>query len=312
MFHSAQKRFFEYRKGTTERYWSIWRDGEYGTEGDDSHYTVYMERGRLGQKGQEPKFKEFNGEGAHFLSEQFMDAQVMKWLRTGYNEVALLSAPTPAIEGRAMTLQAIGDGDDLPAHSVNEFEMFMIVNWLIDTGVLDNSKGPLGLEKWMARTLRKMGYRKPRLDSISEFYEDYEEILAEVDENGQFDEYWAKYLQLSERDRRNSPLISQDLIPAYKYTDANYWIVTAEECHLIVNCCEKNIKVPDAKTNKKKLTIYEMTRNWLDFHLKIIELKGDGKTQGYEIRPWEHIIDTKDGDDDSSSESSSDDSSSDE
>ena len=76
-----------------------------------------------------------------------MDSQIDKCLRTGYVEVNHLGAPTPAIEGRAVTLQGLSkNGSNAPSLSLNEFELFMLLNWLIDIEVFDNHL-PLQLEK---------------------------------------------------------------------------------------------------------------------------------------------------------------------
>ncbi|MEC8381999.1 MAG: hypothetical protein VXZ96_16830 [Myxococcota bacterium] len=290
MFQSANKRYFEYRKGTTEKYQIIWREGEYAPNAEDSQYTVYVERGRLGMKNQDARTKEFQGEGAHYQSEQHMDSQIDKCLRTGYVEVDNLGAPTPAIEGRAVTLKALSkDNSDTPSLSLNEFELFMLLNWLIDNEVFDNNHQPLQLEKWMARSLRKLGYEKPRLEPLSAFYEDYEETLGLVDEDGRFDEYWSRYLQMSERDRLKGTLVEEEKVPAYKFTDEKYWIVNIEEIHIISNATEKKIKVPDAKSNKKKHLLYGIQKAWLDFHLELIKQQEISAIYGYEIRPWEDL-----------------------
>ena len=309
MFQSANKRYFEYRKGTTEKYQIIWREGEYAPNAEDSQYTVYVERGRLGQKNQEARTKEFQGEGAHYLSEQHMDSQIDKCLRSGYVEVDEgLGSPTPAIEGRAVTLQALSrNGSEAPSFSLNEFELFMLLNWLIDSEIFDNGQQPLQLEKWMARSLRKLGYEKPRLEPLSAFYEDYEETLGLVDEDGRFDEYWSRYLQMSEQDRLKATLIEEERVAAYKFTDEKYWIVSLEEIHIIANGTEKKIKVPEGKSNKKKQTLYGIQKAWLDFHLALIQRQEIDAIYGYEIRPWEDLkVDSsaEDGDSESSDSSS--------
>lgn len=303
MFQSANKRYFEFRKGTTEKYQIIWREGEYAPDAEDSQYTVYTERGRLGQKNQDARTKEFQGEGAHHMSEQHMDAQILKYLSAGYTEVNNLGAPTPAIEGRAVTLQALGSGKNLPKLSLNEFEMFMLMNWMIDIEAFDNNKQPIQLEKWMARTLRKLGYEKPRLEPLSAFYEDYEETLMQIDEDGRFDEYWSRYLVLSERDRKNAPLLDEERVPSYKFTDEKYWIVSIDEVHLIVNSAEKNVKIPEGKSNKKKITLYNIQKIWIDFHLEVLQHQEANGIYGYEIRPWEGVKNSENTNDTSSDSS---------
>jgi hypothetical protein len=84
-------------------------------------------------------------------------------------------------------------------------------------------------------------------------------------------------------------LIDEEKVPSYKFTDEKYWIVSIDEVHVIVNSAEKNIKVPEGKSNKKKITLYNIQKAWLDFHLEVLQHQEKNSIYGYEIRPWEGV-----------------------
>ena len=87
---------------------------------------------------------------------------------------------------------------------------------MVDKLVFNKRANVLNIARWQRRALHGSDYRSlDEVDSLSEEYCTY------------FD----KWLALSKRDRAYN---EEDVIPLFKYTDPQYWIITESECQQII------------------------------------------------------------------------------
>ena len=196
------------------------------------------------------------------LTEQLAyDKEIQRKLTLGYVEVDRPSTPSEDVDFQAVRLVSV-DGEH--TLDLNEAEATKILNFMIDKLILNKHTPVLNISKWWRRTLHRSDYESfSDIDPLSEDYCTY------------FD----KWLSLSKRDRDYN---EEENIPLFKYTDPQYWIVTADECQQIIQSIQSEItkrrEKLDADENKSS-PYFRLKESWLAFHINA------QKSGGYNVIP---------------------------
>ena len=193
-------RRFELHKGNKELFWEISRHDK----------ELYIRTGKLkkkaGEKDPNPKREELKD---FRVAQQEYDRLIQRKLGQGYVEVDKPSLPSQELQIQAIRLRSLDRNHSL---ALTEGEACALVNFMIEQEIVDKRVQPIDISKWEQRTLRRSDYNS--LAEINPFSED-------------FITYHDKWRQSSIRSRAYN---EDEMIPAFKFTDSSYWIVTEEEC----------------------------------------------------------------------------------
>lgn len=245
-------RRFELHKGNKEKFWEIKRYDK----------NLYFREGNIKRKTGEKDPTVKREEKKDFRQAQLAyDKEIQRKLGLGYIEVDKASDPSDEVEFNAIRLVSLDNQHTL---ELNESEATKILNFMVDKLVFDKHVDVLDISKWQKRTLFRSNYQS--MDEIDPLSEDYRT-------------YFDKWLSLSERDRDYN---EEEMIPLFKYTDPQYWIVTAGECQQIIQSIQKEInkrrEVLD-DSDKKSSPYFRLKEKWLKFHLDA------QKVGGYKVVP---------------------------
>jgi len=245
-------RRFELHKGNKEKFWEIKRYDK----------NLYFREGNIKRKAGEKDPTVKREEKKDFRQAQLSyDKEIQRKLGLGYVEVYKASEPSEEVQFNAIRLVSLDSKHTL---ELNESEATKILNFMVDKLVFDKHIDVLDISKWEKRTLFRSNYQS--MDEIDALSEDYRT-------------YFDKWLSLSERDRDYN---EEETIPLFKYTDPQYWIVTADECQQIIQSIQKEInKRRDLlnETDKKSSPYFRLKETWLQFHLNA------QKSGGYKVVP---------------------------
>jgi|GEM_PF-5835700 len=245
-------RRFELHKGNKEKFWEIKRHDK----------NLYFREGNIKRKTGEKDPAVKREEKKDFRQAQLAyDKEIQRKLSLGYAEVEKASVPSGDIDFQAIRLVSLDGKHTL---DLNEAESTKVLNYMIDKLVFNKHTDVLNISKWQRRTLH--GSEFSSLDEIDSLSEDYRT-------------YFDKWLGLSERDRDYN---EEDVIPLFKYTDPQYWIITEQECQQIIQSIQSEItKRRDVLTasDKKSSPYFRLKETWLEFHLAA---KAGG---GYQVIP---------------------------
>jgi predicted DNA-binding WGR domain protein len=246
-----QFRRFELHKGNKEVFWEVSRHDK----------EIITRWGKLkkkpGEKDPHPKRedkKDFR------VAQLEYDKLIQRKLSQGYNEVNGPSLPSEDLEMNAVQLVSLDGQHSL---SLAEAQVHSLINYMIDLELFNKRVELLDISKWERRTLRTSPYSKfDEIDPLSEDYIRY------------FDQWKIR----SKRDRST---YEEEEIPAYKFTDRNYWIVTAEECRRIHRAVQNKLDKKTEKSNNdsKPSRTFLLRQEWSKFH------KASIAGGGYEVKP---------------------------
>ena len=252
------RRRFELKKGNKELFWEIWRNG--GTINTRSGQLIREEQGI----DKEKKYENYQ------LAEVEFDRLIRARIQKGYVEVYKASEFTQINDKREVLLSTLS-GNII--HYLNVDMFHKIFTWMVDPLFIVDKREPVAsLEKWERRALRLC-----RFDDYPEDEEDFETFVA-------------KLREITLDDRKKSRL--KDIIPGYKFTDPQYWIINPEEAELIFQkssiVLKKRIasRVAKGQEPTQKQVLFQ---EWLDFNEKAM------KHGGYEVRPISHRFETNQG-----------------
>jgi hypothetical protein len=188
------------------------------------------------------------------------DKLIQRKLSQGYDEVNAPSLPSEDLEMNAVQLVSLNGEHKL---SLTEAQVHSLVNYMIDLELFNKRSDLLDISKWERRTLRTSPYSTfNEIDPLSQDYIRY------------FDQWKIR----SKRDRST---YEEQEIPAYKFTDRNYWIVTAEECRRIHRAVQNKLDKKTEKSNNesKPSRTFLLRKEWATFH------KASIACGGYEVKP---------------------------
>jgi hypothetical protein len=188
------------------------------------------------------------------------DKLIQRKLSQGYDEVNAPSLPSEDLEMNAVQLVSLDGEHKL---SLTEAQVHSLVNYMIDLELFNKRSDLLDISKWERRTLRTSPYSTfNEIDPLSQDYIRY------------FDQWKIR----SKRDRST---YEEQEIPAYKFTDRNYWIVTAEECRRIHRAVQNKLDKKTEKSNNesKPSRTFLLRKEWATFH------KASIACGGYEVKP---------------------------
>lgn len=260
-------RRFELRKGNIEKFWEICRIDK----------NLHIRKGNLKRKPGEKEEPPKTIEKKDFRVAQIdHDKEIQRKLSQGYQEVRTPSTPSAELEANAIKLVSL---DDKESMDLSESEILRILNILIQKEVVDRRAKTLDISKWERRILRFSEYES--FDNIDAISADYVTLFAQ-------------WHDASKNDRQYNEL---EQIPAFKYTEPNYWIITADECTKIIDALQDSVEKERAKLQDKAAKntsddenagdttesagskLFELKDKWLQFH------KNAKKVGGYEVRP---------------------------
>ena len=245
-------RRFKLHKGNKEKFWEIRRYDK----------TLYFREGNIKRKTGEKAPTTTPDEKKDFRQAQLAyDKEIQRKLALGYVEVDEASTPTEEVFFQAIRLVSLDGAHTL---NLNEAESTKILNFMVDKLVFNKRAKVLNIGRWERRALHGSDYQSlADIDSLSEDYCTYLD----------------KWLALSKRDRAYN---EEDVIPLFKYTDPQYWIVTESECQQIIQSIQSELtkrrSVLD-ESDKKSSPYFRLKEAWLEFHLAA---KASG---GYQVFP---------------------------
>lgn len=246
-------RRFELRRGNKEEYWEIYR---YDNE-------LVTRQGRLNETTPSPSNSEF--------CEDFREAQleydklIQQKLKRGFLEVHQVGAASNPLEYTNAYMSTIQGNSYF---TLNREDLRTLLDWLISNELMNRHIPVHDISKWEHRTLRKLSR------SSGQNFRSLEELPAELEE-----EYFYLWKALSLRDRAFDDF---DAIPAFKFTNPNYWIVSPRECQIIAEGCHKKLHriIERSERDGKVLPrVQSLRRAFMEFHQQAAELGG------YEVRP---------------------------
>ena len=252
------RRRFELKKGNKELFWEIWRNG--GTINTRSGQLIREEQGI----DKEKKYESYQQAEVEF--DRLIRARIQK----GYAEVYKPSESTQINDKREVLLYTL-TGNII--HYLNVDMFHKVFNWMVDPLFIVDKREPVAsLEKWERRALRLC-----RFDDYPEDEQDFETFVN-------------KLREITLDDRKKTRL--KDVIPGYKFTDPQYWIINEEEAEIIFQKSSIILKKRMAsrvqkgqEPTQKQLLFQE----WLDFNQQAM------KHGGYEVRPISHRFETNQG-----------------
>lgn len=247
-------RRFELHKGNKEKFWEIRRYDK----------TLYFREGNIKRKSGEKAPTTVPDEKKDFRQAQLAyDKEIQRKLALGYVEVEEASAPAEDILFQALRLESL---DGTHTLNLNEAEATKILNFMIDKEIINKRAAVLNISRWERRALHGSDYKN----------------LADIDPlSADYCTYFDKWHKLSLRDRQYN---EEETIPLFKYTDPQYWIVTAEECQQIIQSIQSEITkrravLNESEPKKKASPYFRLKEAWLEFHLAA------EKSGGYQVVP---------------------------
>lgn len=245
-------RRFELHKGNKEKFWEIRRYDK----------TLYFREGNIKRKTGEKAPTTTPDEKKDFRQAQLAyDKEIQRKLSLGYIEVDQASTPSEEIFFQAIRLVSLDGAHTL---NLNEAESTKILNFMVDKLVFNKRTDVLNIGRWQRRALHGSNYSS--LDAIDPLSNDY-------------CTYFDKWLALSKRERAYS---EEEVIPLFKYTDPQYWIITEAECQQIIQSIQSELTKRRAvleNSGKKSSPYFRLKEAWLEFHLAA---KASG---GYQVIP---------------------------
>ena len=245
-------RRFELHKGNKEKFWEIRRDDK----------ELFTREGNLQRKTDEKEPITKREEKRDYREAQIAyEREIQKKLNFGYVEVQNANPPSPPIEAKDIFLQSLDKVHELALTSA---EATHLLNYMIDLEVFDKRAETLDISKWERRILRRTEY----------------ETFADVDSLGEeYCELFDLWLDKSQDSRAYNETA---MIPTFKFTDPNYWIITEKECQQIIQSIQSTLekKREDIDSNDKTPSKHFLLReSWLQFHLNA------KATGGYQVIP---------------------------
>jgi hypothetical protein len=215
---------------------------------------------RSGKIGREASAEEKEVDSGDFrTAEVKFDTLIRQKMQRGYEEVYEASKATGGLSGRDVRLVTLENNYGF-SMNIDEFEK--IVAWMIDpVAILDKRTKVPDLERWQNRALRLC-----RMREIPEDDEGFETFINKLRE-----------ITFYDRSRSRDPF----LVPGFKFTNPQYWIVNDKEADKIANACKilLNKRIRSRIDKGKPVTAkQELFSTWVKFN----ELAT--KNGGYEVR----------------------------
>jgi hypothetical protein len=252
------RRRFELKKGNKELFWEIWRNG--GTITTRSGQLIREEQGIEKDKVCE----------SYRQAEVEFDRLIRVRIQKSYEEVYEASSYTYINDKREVFLVTLKDEI---GHYLNIDKFNKIFNWMVEPLFLVDKRLPVvNLEKWERRALR--------LCRFTDFPEDEDEMEL----------FMNKIREITLKDRMKSR--DSDIIPGFKFTDPQYWIINEEESERIFQKSSillkkrVNSRLQKGQEPTQKQVLYQ---EWIDFNEKAMT------NGGYEIRPISHRFESNQG-----------------
>ena len=253
-----RRRRFELKKGNKEQFWEIWR----------VHGIITTRYGNIGQEDQaEEKDKDCK---SYREAEVEFDRLIRARIQKGFEETQGQSEVSQINDKREVYL--ITPKNEYGLYLTTD-EFHKIFNWMVEPLFLVDKRIEIpDLDKWTKRALRIC-----RLRDIPEDEEDFQKFISTLREITQND-----------RSKTRDP----NVIPGYKFTDNQYWIVNPDEAELIYNKASIKLKKSiNARTSKGKLVTQKqiLYTRWLDYNQLSIS------NGGYEVRSISHRFESVQG-----------------
>ena len=252
------RRRFELKKGNKELFWEIWRNG--GTITTRSGYLIRPDQGIEKDKVCE----------SYRQAEVEFDRLIRARMQKGFFEVAEASAFSYINDKREVFLVTLSN--DIGHYlSIDRFNK--IFNWMVDPLFIVDKRIPAAsLQKWERRALRLC-----RLRTYPETEEEQELFMNKIRE-------------ITREDRMKTR--DSDIIPGFKFTDPQYWIINHEESERIF---QKSSIILKKRINSRLKKGLEPTQKQLLYKEWIAFNELAMNNGGYEIRPISHRFETNQG-----------------